>query len=133
MSEVSASGAGEATISDRRARRSSDVCVGRFAAIMRRARRLRQNKVAYELAAITGRSVRTAERWLSGELTPDGDATLALFLSDMGPAFLETKVAELSPERQEAFWREMGKAYERAELRRAQADLDRRKEAAGLT
>lgn len=104
----------------RRVRRSFD-------AVMRKARSLHQNKVAAELAAITGKSVRTAERWLSGELTPDGESTLALFLSDMGPEFLATAAARLTPARQESFWREMGKAQKRADFVRRQAALDREK------
>jgi hypothetical protein len=103
----------------------TDARVGLFGLIMRRMRRSRTSKVALELSQITGRSVRTAERWLSGELTPDGDATLALFLSDMGPAFLEDVTEQLPPSRREAFWREMGAAWKRADLRQRQESLAR--------
>lgn len=103
----------------------TDARVGLFGIIMRRMRRSRTSKVALELSQITGRSVRTAERWLSGELTPDGDSTLALFLSDMGPSFLEEITEQLPPARREAFWREMGAAYKRADLRQRQESLAR--------
>lgn len=103
----------------------TDADAGLFAPIMRRMRRSRPSKVALELSAITGRSVRTAERWLAGSLTPDGDATLALFLSDMGPAFLEAVTEQLPPARREAFWREMGAAWKRADLRARQDALAR--------
>lgn len=135
MSRASAAAAGNANLRTDANVGKNDVPVGRFPGtdanvglfgiIMRRMRRSRPSKVALELSQITGRSVRTAERWLSGELTPDGDATLALFLSDYSAEIFEDLVAQLTPARQEALWREMGAAFKRADLRQRQEALAR--------
>lgn len=103
-----------------------------FVPVMRAARSLWRNKVAEEIAAISGRSVRTAERWLSGEVTPDGEATLALAFSEVGPLLIEAGVAALPPERQEAFWEEIARAAKRADLRRRRAALEREEKLHGL-
>ncbi|MGE4075957.1 MAG: hypothetical protein AB7F22_10425 [Reyranella sp.] len=77
-----------------------------------------------QLAAITGHSTRSCERWLAGHVDPDGPATLSLMLSPHGPTFIEAKVGELSLKQQTAFWEEMKRAARRHELRLRRAKID---------
>jgi hypothetical protein len=92
---------------------------------MEAARKWFPNKTAPALATIFGCDVRSAERHLSGDRTADGESTLALMFSKVGPKAIEAGVAKLTPEDQLAFWREIGKAARRAELRADMAKLER--------
>lgn len=91
---------------------SRQVCRS-FGPVMRVARGLWRSKVPDELAAITGRSRRTCERWLTGDVDPDGEATFALLLSAKGPNFYAAKITELPLARQKALWAELHRASKR--------------------
>lgn len=115
---------------DRFVGRNRQVC-RHFDPVMRAARGMWRSKVAAELAVITGKSVRTCERWLAGEVTPDGESTLALTFSSIGPKLIAAGVSQLPPARQAAFWREMAKAARRAELIAQRAEIERELAEAG--
>lgn len=96
-----------------------------FATVMRKARGWWQNKVIFELSAITGCTPRAAARYLAGERTADANAAFALIRSDKGPLVIETLLADLPAKRQAAFWAEMERAKKRADLRRRREEVDR--------
>lgn len=111
----------------------TDQCVGGFttsgrsiSALAERARKLWGNKVAAELAQVTGMSVRSAERWLAGDRSPSGDAVVMLLQSDNGPAFLEALIETMPAEAQVRWRNEFDLAAERALLRRGQDEINRR-------
>lgn len=99
-----------------------------FPALMEAAREWFPNKTAPTLASIFGCDVRSAERHLAGDRTADGESTLALMFGRIGPKAIEAGVAQLPPEEQRIFWREIGKAAKRAEIaaeiERLQHELD---------
>lgn len=84
---------------------------------MKAARRWWPSKVAPELAVIIGCDVRSAERYLAGDRTPDAEAILSLIGSDIGDKLITVAIAEMSWERQRRFWDEMAKAARRFQLR----------------
>ena len=84
------------------------------AVVIAKARQLWTNKVAVELAARAGVSVRSAENYLAGDRDMNGNALTRLLQSDEGPAFLEAIIAELPPSRQKKWRSEFEKAAERA-------------------
>lgn len=112
------------------ARSASDRPSGRqfFPAIMEAARSLWRSKVAEELAVIMGCDVRSAERYLAGARTPEGELAARLLFSEVGPMIIAAGVEQLPPHRREKFWKEIGKAARRAELLaerdRLQAEID---------
>lgn len=87
-----------------------------FPALMEAAREWFPNKTAPTLASILGCDVRSAERHLAGDRTADGESTLALMFSRIGPKAIEAGVAQLPLEEQRMFWREIAKAAKRAEI-----------------
>jgi len=95
-----------------------------IAVIIAAARALWSNKVAVELADRTGVSVRTAENYLAGDRSMNGNALVKLLQSDVGPAFLEAIIAELPPSRQKVWRKQFERAAERAAIRRRLAELE---------
>lgn len=95
-----------------------------IAFIASKARELWASKVAVELAARAGVSVRTAENYLAGDRSMNGNSLVRLLQSDAGPAFLEAIIADMPPSRQTAWRVEFEKAAKRAELRRQLNELD---------
>lgn len=95
-----------------------------IAAVVAKARDLWRNKVAVELADRAGVSVRTAENYLAGDRSMNGNALVRLLQSDAGPAFLQAIIADLPPSRQAAWRREFERAALRADLRRQLDELD---------
>lgn len=81
---------------------------------MQAARGWWMNKAAAELATIIGCEVRSAERYLAGDRTPDAEAVLAILRSEHGAKLVEAAVADLPADRQRAFWNEMAMAVVRA-------------------
>lgn len=92
--------------------------------IAAKAKELWRNKVAVELAARAGVSVRSAENYLAGDRGMNGGALVRLLQSDAGPDFLEAMIAELPPSRQTAWRKELARAAQRAELRRQLEELE---------
>jgi hypothetical protein len=92
--------------------------------IANKARELWPNKVAVELAARAGVSVRSAENYLAGDRSMNGNALVRLLQSDEGPAFLEAMISDLPPSRQKSWRHQFDKAAERADLRRRLDELE---------
>lgn len=92
--------------------------------IAAKAKELWRNKVAVELAARAGVSVRSAENYLAGGRDMNGNALARLLQSDEGPHFLEAIIANLPPSRQTAWRLAFDKAAKRAALRRELEALD---------
>lgn len=81
--------------------------------------------MAAELAVRAGVSVRSAENYLAGDRSMNGDALVRLLQSDAGPAFIEAIIADMPPSKQVAWRREFEKAAERAAIRRRLEELDK--------
>ena len=118
---ITANGASEAV---RRSFGSNTSNLRPVAVVIAKARQLWTNKVAVELAARAGVSVRSAENYLAGDRDMNGNALTRLLQSDEGPAFLEAIIAELPPSRQKKWRSEFEKAAERAAIRRRLAELE---------
>jgi hypothetical protein len=110
-------------VGERTAGRNTSI-VRPIAFIAAKARELWRNKVAVELADRAGVSVRTAENYLAGDRSMNGNALVRLLQSDAGPAFLQAIIADLPPSRQTAWHQEFERAAKRAELRRQLDELD---------
>lgn len=118
--------------SDQKSNRGTDRSVGRFtttgrsiSALLRRARLLWASKVALELAARTGMSVRAAERWLAGDRAMSGEAVVALLQSDKGVAFLDALIEDMPDAAQRRWREEFERAARRADLRARREALER--------
>lgn len=107
--------------------------VGRsiFPRIMDAARSWWPSKVAVELAAILGCEVRSAERYLAGERTPDAEAVIALIKSTHGVKLIAIVVGDMPSDRQAIFWKEMAKAARRADLLVERARVERELKSVG--
>lgn len=81
------------------------------------AKGLWRNKVAVELAERAGVSIRTAENYLAGDRSINGNALARLLQSDAGPDFLKAILAELPPSKRKRWDQEFELAAMRAELR----------------
>lgn len=104
---------------------------GFFPKIMRAARSWWPSKVAEELAAIMGCDVRSAERYLAGDRTPNAEAVLALITSAHGVKLIGLIAADMPPREQAAFWREMARAARRSELIDEKARIERELKSVG--
>lgn len=93
--------------------------------IAKQAKQLWRNKVAVELAVRAGISVRTAENYLAGDRSINGNALARLLQSDAGPVFLQAIINDLPPTRRAHWEREFENAARRAELRAIQAQIER--------
>lgn len=96
-----------------------------FERMMEAARSWWPSKAAVELAAILGCDVRSAERYLAGDRTPDANAVIALLNSGHAMKVIAFVANEMPPKQQAAFWKEMAKAARRAELLEERDRLDR--------
>lgn len=113
------------TIKSKRARPSTARASPIFGRIMDIVRKNFPERTAASVATRFGRSQRTAERWLSGSLTPDGEAVLDMFLSpEVGPEFFETETGRFAPARRERFWANIREAIARAEVRLGKKLID---------
>lgn len=74
------------------------------------------HKASAELAQIIGCDVRTAERYFAGERTPDALALMKLLRSEHGAKMIEAAVADLPPNAQRKFWKELTDAVLRRRL-----------------
>jgi hypothetical protein len=99
--------------------------------IARAARRLWPRKTAAELAWRAKCSQRACEFWLSAKHDISGEALAALLRSDDGITFLDELMGAKPP----AWWLDVKRQYDLAQLRRAQeahrALLDRLEQGAG--
>ena len=87
------------------------------------------NKISVELAQRAGVSVRSAENWLAGDRSIGAEALVALLASDKGVAFLDAIITTMPAAAQHRWHREFEKAAERAALRRAEEEIERRRAA----
>lgn len=86
--------------------------------VMRGARDWFRHKPSVELAAIVGCPLRTAERYFSGDRTPDAVALMKLLRSPYGVRLVQAATRTLPSDQAKAFWEEMGLAVIRAAHRR---------------
>lgn len=93
--------------------------------ILRRARRIWASKIAVELAARTGASVRSAEAWLAGDRSMSAGALVALLQSDQGIAFLDALIEDMPPAARRRWRDEFDRAARRADLRARREALER--------
>lgn len=102
--------------------RSPQGC-GWFSPILLELRRIFINRsVAKEVASRAGRSVKVVEKWLSGKVSPDGEALTRLLCSDIGDIIHDAMIANVK-----APWAANVRAVrEIARLRQQQADTARR-------
>lgn len=92
--------------------------------IAKQAKELWRNKVAVELAVRAGVSDRTAENYLAGDRSINGNALARLLQSDAGPIFLKAIIDDLPPSKRDRWDREFERAAARAEWRQRQAALE---------
>lgn len=102
-----------------------------FPKVITAARTWWPSKVAEELADIIGCEVRSAERYLAGDRTPNAEAVLELIKSQHGVKLIGLIVDEMPPQRAAAFWREMAKAARRFELTEEKTRIERELKSVG--
>lgn len=85
--------------------------------VMDAARGWWSNKVAAQLSAIIGCDIRSAERYLAGDRTMNGEAVFALLRSEVGVKLIEAATRDLPQAERDRFWSEMAKATLRATIR----------------
>ena len=93
--------------------------------VMRAARGWFKHKPSMQLAAICGCDVKTAERLFRGDRAPNGEAVIAMLRSEVGVRLVEEATRDLSPKEFKRFWREMGLAALRANLREREEEMAR--------
>ena len=101
--------------------RSPQPC-GWFSPIVPELKKIFQHSCAAEVATRAGRSISVAEKWLSGSVSPDGEALARLLRSDIGDIVHDALIAGVK-----APWAvNLRKVRELARLRQEQADIARR-------
>jgi hypothetical protein len=88
-------------------------------------RRRHPVKTAALIAAWTGHPLRTVYRWMAGKTVPGADVTFDLITkTGHGPAIIEQIARSLPPKDRAAFFRDLMKVAERAELQARLEALD---------